>query len=103
MTDRTTASGWPDLPDPGMLETILDAIVAEGKVDRSLVVPGATLESLDLQSIDVVSILMELEERLGVYIPMSAGLAAVRDLNEMIVVIANEMQQDPLKDVGRKP
>jgi acyl carrier protein len=102
MTDDAAAKSWPELPDPAMLETILDVIATEGKVDRALIVPGATLESLGLQSIDVVSILMELEERLEVYIPMSADLSAVRDLNEMISVIVREMQQDTLKDIGRK-
>lgn len=102
MTEAEAAKSWPELPDPAMLETILDVIATEGKVDRALIVPGATLESLGLQSIDVVSILMELEERLEVYIPMSADLSAVRDLNEMITVIVREMQEDTLKDIGRK-
>jgi acyl carrier protein len=102
MTEGATGAGWPELPDPTILDTILDVIATEGKVDRALVVPGATLESLGLQSIDVVSILMELEDRLDAYIPMSADLSAVRDLNEMITVIAREMQADPLKDLGSK-
>lgn len=100
MTEETNSDGWPDLPEPGMLDTILEVIATEGHVDPELIVPGATLESIGLESIDVVSILMELEDRLDVYIPMSADLSAVRDLNEMIVVVAREMQQDPLKDIG---
>lgn len=103
MTEDTAApTEWPVLPDPAMLDTILEVIATEGKVDPALIVPGATLESLGLQSIDVVSILMELEERLGVYIPMSADLTAVRNLSEMITVIVREMKEDDLKNVGRK-
>ena len=103
MTQGCATRTWPDLPDPALIAVILDVIATEGKLERALLVPGATLESLGLQSVDVVSILMALEERLDVYIPMSADLSAVRDLDGMITVLAREMQPDALKDIGPAP
>lgn len=86
---------WPRLGDPGMLERIVDVIVREGKVERAAVTPEATLETLGLESVEVVMILMGLEEEFGVYIPMDTELSAARNLSELIAVIAGAMQADP--------
>lgn len=99
----TAPADWPVLPDPTMLPRLIDVIVREGKVDPAAIRPDATLESLDILSIDVVTILMALEEEFDCYIPMSADLSDVRNLHDLIEVIVREMQDDPLKDIGRKP
>jgi acyl carrier protein len=41
---------------------------------------------------DVVMILMGVEEKLGVYIPMDADLASARNLSEFVAAIAKAMQ-----------
>ncbi|MGA7656791.1 MAG: phosphopantetheine-binding protein, partial [Methylocella sp.] len=49
---------------------IIDVIVKEGMVDREKATLDATIESLDLKSIDIVMILTAIEEKFDVYIPM---------------------------------
>ncbi|MCB1404704.1 MAG: hypothetical protein KDK01_00185 [Rhodobacteraceae bacterium] len=91
---------WPTLPEEGMLDTILKIIADEGKVDAADVVPEATLETLGLISIDVISILMGIEEQFDVYLPMSDELSSARNLAELIEVMVAQMQPDELKSIG---
>jgi acyl carrier protein len=83
---------WPVLADPQQLERIIDIIAKEGSVDREKITPDATLETIGLASMDVVMILMGVEEKLGVYIPMDAELASARNLSEFVAAIAKAMQ-----------
>lgn len=71
-----------------MLDQIIAIIAKEGMVDLEEVTPGATLESLDIVSVDVVSILMSVEEELGIYVPIDNELAAAKNLSEFIAKIA---------------
>lgn len=91
---------WPTLQDEGMLDTILKIIADEGKVDAAEVVPEATLETLGLISIDVISILMGIEEQFDVYLPMSDELSSARNLAELIGVMVAQMRPDELKSIG---
>ncbi len=63
---------------------IFEVIVSEGKIDPAKATPDATLESLEVQSIDVVMILMAIEEKFGVYVPIDGGIADVRDLGGFV-------------------
>ncbi len=53
-----------------LVEQITEVIISEGMVDREKVTMDATIESLDLKSIDIVMILTAIEEKFDVYIPM---------------------------------
>ncbi|UTD30618.1 phosphopantetheine-binding protein [Bradyrhizobium sp. WD16] len=64
-----------------MADQILEVIVSEGKIDRARATPDATLESLEIQSIDIVMILMVIEEKFGVYVPIDGSIAEAKDLN----------------------
>lgn len=92
-------AGWPPLPKEGMIEEILDIIAHETKVDRAALTPDATLASLNIASIDMVSILFEIEDRFGVYIPMGDELAGTVYLADLVKVMAEQMQPDTLKDL----
>jgi len=88
------ATEWPELPEPGMLEKIVEIIIQEGLVDPDAVKPDATLEGLGLNSVDMVSILMGVEEEFDVYVPMGEDLASVRTLGEMIAQVVAQMHAD---------
>lgn len=96
MTGTTAPSppptAWPDLDDPTLLDRMIDIIAKEGQVDRALIVPEATLESLGLASMDVVTILMGVEEKLDTYLPMDSGLSSARNLSEFVASIAAAVQ-----------
>ncbi|WP_253708061.1 acyl carrier protein [Bradyrhizobium sp. WD16] len=74
--DKAVFAGGESLADQ-----ILEVIVSEGKIDRARATPDATLESLEIQSIDIVMILMVIEEKFGVYVPIDGSIAEAKDLN----------------------
>lgn len=71
-----------------LVEEIIEVIAAEGMVDRSKVTPDATIESLDLKSVDIVMILTALEEKFNVYIPMDGSLQDAKTVEALIDAIA---------------
>lgn len=85
--------GWPTFEDPTLLDKVIDIIAREGAVERDRIVPTATLDSLGLASLDVVTILMGVEEELDIYIPMSSELSDARNLAEFVGTIAKAKAQ----------
>ena len=77
-----------------LIEEIMDVIAAEGMVDRSKITPDATIESLDLKSVDIVMILSALEEKFNVYIPMDGSLQEAKDVQGLIDAIAEHIQKE---------
>ncbi|ACB97045.1 acyl carrier protein [Beijerinckia indica] len=71
-----------------LVNQILEVIVSEGMVDREKVTLDATIESLDLKSIDIVMILTAIEEKFDVYIPMDAPFHEATDVKSLIDAIA---------------
>ena len=59
---------------------IIDVIVKEGMVDREKATLDATIESLDLKSIDIVMILTAIEEKFDVYIPMDGPFHEAKNI-----------------------
>jgi acyl carrier protein len=49
-------------------DEVLDIIAEEAKLDRAALTPEATLTDLAISSIDVVSVVFELEDRFGMQI-----------------------------------
>lgn len=86
---------WPDLPEPGMLDKIIEVIAEEGKIDRAKITPEATLETLELESMEVVMILMGLEDVLDAYIPMNTDLSSARNLAELVAAVVKTMNETP--------
>lgn len=72
-----------------MVEKIIDTICTEGMIDRAKVTPDATIESLDLKSIDIVMILTAIEDKFDVYIPMDGPFHDAKDVKSLIDAIAN--------------
>ena len=88
MTDTTnTPVEWPKNIDAKTLEEIISIIAKEGMVEPSMVTPDATLDSLGLASVDVVMILMSVEEKLGIYVPIDNELAETNNLADFINTI----------------
>lgn len=82
------ATEWSKDIDPEILEKMIAILAEDGMVERSAIVPEATLDSLGLESVDVVMILMAVEEKLGTYIPIDNELANARNLSEFVASIA---------------
>ena len=67
---------------------IIDVIASEGMVDREKITMDATIESLDLKSIDIVMILTAIEEKFDVYIPMDGPFHEAKNIRDLIDAIA---------------
>jgi acyl carrier protein len=84
------------LPENGsdrsaLAEQILDVIASEGMVDRGRVTPDATLQSLEVQSMDVVMILMVIEEKFGVYVPIDGAIAESDNVASFVDAVADRI------------
>ena len=77
-----------------LVEQIFDVIVSEGNIDRSKITPDATLESLEVQSMDVVMILMAIEEKFGVYIPIDGQISEAKDFRGFVDGVASRILQE---------
>ncbi len=66
--------------------SVLDVIAEEALVDRAKLVPEATLESLGIASLDMISIVFALEERCGLVLEQ-ADFEGVQSLGQMVDLI----------------
>ena len=71
---------------------ILDLIISEGKIDPSRITSDATLESLDVNSMDIVMLLMSIEEKFGIYIPIDGQITEAKDLTSFVQSVADHIQ-----------
>lgn len=85
--------GEPGTSEDDLERKILDVIIAEGKVDPARITPDATLESLAVESMDVVLILMAVEEKFGVYVPVDGRIAEAGNLNGFIEIVADHVRK----------
>ncbi len=77
-----------------LVEDLIDVICKEGMVDREKATPDATIESLDLKSIDIVMILTAIEEKFDVYIPMDGSFQEAKTVQELIDALATYIQKE---------
>lgn len=92
VAEQPMPTEWPELDSPERLERIIDIIAEDGAVDRGLITPEATLETLGLESMDVVMILMGAEEKLNIYLPMDNDLSSARNMAEFVAAIDRALQ-----------
>lgn len=81
-----------------LVEDIIEVIVKEGMVERDKVQPDATIESLDLKSIDIVMILTAIEDKFDVYIPMDGSFQDAKDVQGLIDAIAVHIMNEKAKE-----
>jgi acyl carrier protein len=85
------------LEQPELANEIIDVIVKEGMVDREKATLDATIESLDLKSIDIVMILTAIEEKFDVYIPMDGPFHEAKNVGDLINAIAAHITREKSK------
>jgi acyl carrier protein len=85
------------LEHPELASQIIDVIVREGMVDREKATLDATIESLDLKSIDIVMILTAIEEKFDVYIPMDGPFHEAKNIGDLIDAIAAYIVKEKTK------
>lgn len=73
---------------------IVDVISKEGMVEADKIKPEATIESLDLKSIDIVMILTAIEEKFDVYIPMDGDFQEAKTVQDLVNALAAHIQKE---------
>ena len=67
-------------------DDVLDTIAEEAPVTRAELRPSATLESLGIASLDVISVLFELEDKFGVVVEQD-DVKTVSTLQDFVDVV----------------
>jgi acyl carrier protein len=75
---------------------LLDLIAEEAIIDREKLNRDATLEDLGISSLDLITMLFELEERFGVIIEES-DMPKMETLGEMIDFLMTRINAEPEK------
>jgi acyl carrier protein len=73
-------------------DELIDLIVEEALIDRDKVVREATLETIGLDSVDMVSVVFAVEEKYGVEIPENA-FEKVDNLGQMLDILETLIEQ----------
>ena len=90
--ERPAPMQWPDLLDADTINQILEIMSEKVKIERSLLVPGATMESLAIPSLDMVDLLFEVEEKFNIYMPMGDELAGAVYLADIVAVMGEQIR-----------
>jgi acyl carrier protein len=77
-----------------LFEEIKEVIAKEGMIDVDKITPDATIESLDLKSVDIVMILTALEEKFNVYIPMDGNLQEAKDVKSLMEALIDHILKE---------
>ena len=84
-----------DTKDLEIAQQIREVIASESRIDIEKLTPEATLEDLEIESIDMVEILMGIEEKFDIYVPMNDELMnnkCVGDVMREVTRLVNEKQ-----------
>jgi acyl carrier protein len=68
-------------------ERVMAVIAREARVEPEKLRPDATLDELEVDSIDVVMILNGLEDEFGVYLPVEQGFNGVKNLQDFVLLV----------------
>jgi acyl carrier protein len=81
-------------------QQLVDLFVSDGMVDRSAIKPDATLESLGIQSVDIMMVLMSIEEKFGVYVPIDEKLSEAKNLEGFISHVVDRILEEKQKSAS---
>ena len=79
------------IPRDELERQIRDIIVEQAMIDPARITPDATIESLEVESMDIVMILMAIEEKFGVYVPVDGSIAEAKDLKGFVRGVADHI------------
>jgi len=68
-------------------ERVMAIIAREARIEPAKLHPEATLEELEVDSIDVVMILNGLEDEFGVYLPVDQGFKGLKNLQDFVSLV----------------
>lgn len=72
---------------------LLDIVAKEGLIERDKLHMDAELASYSIPSADFVLILMEIEDRWGVYIPVDEDLTAAKTVRDLVEMVKQKIEE----------
>jgi acyl carrier protein len=72
-------------------DEILDVIAKEALIERDRLTPDATLESLGIASLDIISIVFALEDRFGIVLEQSE-FQGVETVSALVALVAGKAE-----------
>ena len=84
-----------DVKELEIAQQVREVIASESRIDIEKLTPEATLEDLEIESIDMVEILMGIEEKFDIYVPMNDEIMnnkCVGDVVREVTRLVNEKQ-----------
>lgn len=85
-----------------IFETVQDILADKYSVARENVTPESTLESLGLDSLDLIELMFEVEDAFNIRVPQEAGTAlkaaTVQDIIDNIQKLINQGEATPVAD-----
>ena len=93
--NTTTVTAFRVPLSGSVTDRVLAVIARELNRDSAELRPDATLEALNVDSVDVVMILNGIEEEFHVYLPVEQGFADVKCLQDFVALVAQKITQQP--------
>lgn len=90
----TEASSQKRLTLDDVQKAVIETIISEGMVDAEKIEPNATIESLEIESIEFVMILNGLEERFDIYVPIDEDLTSIDTVADLSAEIYRRLTDD---------
>lgn len=79
---------------------LLDIVAKEGLIERDALDMDAELASYSIPSADFVLILMEIEDRWGVYIPVDDDLTTARTVRDLVTMVKQKIDEAGAGDMS---
>lgn len=83
--------------DEELRRQLLAIVAEEGLVESREVGVGERLDELGIQSADFVMILMAIEEKFGVYIPVDESLTEAKTVGDLLDVVCRHIEDHRAK------
>lgn len=79
--------------DEELRQQLLAIVAEEGLVDSRTVGVDERLDELGIQSADFVMILMAIEEKFGVYVPVDESLTEAKTVGDLLDVVCRRIEE----------
>jgi acyl carrier protein len=75
------------------IDAVLEIVSRKSMLDRAQVVPAAKLVDLGISSLDMVELICEIEDKLGIELPFNANTRAqdFRTLGDVIAAVEKQL------------
>lgn len=89
---RTEPLDVSGLTDEELKTQLIDIIEKDGMIKREKLTPDATMESIGVESYDMVMILMGIEDHFGIYISVDTDFSEITTFSDLLELLAERIR-----------